>query len=150
MAVVHIVAITIAAIVVIVAVLFVAPAYPTSYDVAVTVNMSEVQAIIASYYSVNSVSGATAGQSRFIDINALGIVWGSVSASDSLQVCVGGHCKTLSESKLFPTLPTNTNLNVQTTVTVGYVPPGPQMITATLTVNGANEGSSSGTVCAGC
>jgi hypothetical protein len=141
--------VSILAVVAIVVALFFIPV-PGYYDVAVTVKMTEVQSIVAVYYSVDSVSARTTGASSVIDINGLGIVWFTATSEISLQVCAGTHCKTVDETKLFPTVPTNLNFGATATVTLGYVPQGSYTVTATLTVNGANQGSGQTTVCAGC
>ena len=99
---------------------------------------------------ISSVVTVTAGSATILDINGLGIVWFTATSSISLQVCAGTHCKTVDETKLFPTVPTNLNFGATSTVTLGYVPGGSYSVTAVLTVNGANQGSGQTTVCAGC
>ena len=120
-------------------------------NVATTVSMTEVQVVLVSYYQVNSVSPVVSGPSTIINWAALGFTFLQVSAQFKLTVSLSnGQSATASETKFLPSLPTNTNLGVTDTLTIGYVPAGSYAVTATLTDNGQSVGSGSGSINVGC
>lgn len=126
--------------------------YPNAYDVDVTVSITEIQALIVSYYQINSVTGSTYGHSAILDWHALlggSLTFGALSAQFKLTVCAGGHCVSSTAGKLVPSFPTNTG-TVSNTLVVGYVPGGQQTLSATLYENGNSVAQGSGSLCVGC
>ena len=118
-------------------------------DVAVTTTMSQAQFIIGSYYNVNGVTATSDGKSAILDLNGLGFAWPALTSSYQLTLTVGSHTKTLDETKILASLGVGAG-SVSTTATLGYISPGVQQVTASLTVNGASQGSASTTVNVGC
>ncbi len=119
-----------------------------SCNVTAEVSLQADQFILGSYYSVNGVTATTTGYSSIINWGALGFTTG-LTASDVLTVTIAGHSAQKGENQLLPTLSVGSHTATDS-VTVGYVPQGNQTLTATLTVNGQQQGSASTTVDVSC
>lgn len=124
---------------------------PGYYNVAVTVDMEEVQALVVSYYQINSVNPSVTGQSTIIDWAGFGLsfTFGEITGQFKLTVCVGGTCSSATESKLLPSLPWNTNLDVSDTLHLSYIHQGQYTVTATLYNNGAQVAQENAPLCVG-
>jgi hypothetical protein len=114
-------------------------------NVSAKVSMSEVQFIVGSEYSVNSVSASNAGYSSVLNWGTLAFTWPALTSKEILTVSVGGHSAQRDETQVLASLSVGSK-SVSDTVTVGYVPKGEQTVTADLVVNGADQGSQSTTV----
>jgi hypothetical protein len=119
-----------------------------SCNVTASVSLTAIQFVLGSYYSVNGVSATTTGYSSLLNWGALGFTTG-LTASDILTVSIAGHTAQKGEDQLLPTLSIGDHTATDS-VTVGYVPMGEQTVTATLTVNGQQQGSSSTTTDVSC
>jgi len=120
-----------------------------SCNVAATVKMSEINFVIGGYYSVNGVSAVNAGYSSIINLGTLGLTPPALTYSYDLTITIAGHTAQKDESKILPTLSIGAN-SVTDTVTIGYIPPGEQTVLATLTINGAQQGSATTNINVGC
>lgn len=121
-----------------------------TYNVSVTIRMTQSQFIVGSVYTVNSVSGTVTGQSSVIDLSALGFAFATLASQYVLTVTIAGHTVSKSETKFLPSLSLGVVMPVVDTVTVGYIPKGEATIVATLTVNGQQQGAATSTICVGC
>jgi hypothetical protein len=141
---------TIAIILVLAALSFVPLGGAAGYNVSVSVGYLQVSAIVATDYSITSVSGTTTGSSPLINWgNSLSVQIFSLHTTYSAKTCVGGQCATLSSSEWFPSVPvvSGASLTATDAFAIGGVPAGEQQITTTLTANGQVVATGSGTMC---
>lgn len=127
---------------------------PNTFNVDVKVTSSEVPLVVATLFSINSVSGSTLGSATIVDWGGvgLGFAWGSLQSTFSMTVCVGnGHCSTKTASQWFPSLPNGqSSVSATNDFIIGYVPGGQAPISVTLTDNGQTVATGSGSMCVGC
>lgn len=123
------------------------------WNVSVSVTSQEVSYLVQNYFSITSVSGSTTGPSTIIDWSAwLSTAPFAAEATFTMTVCVdGSHCVSKSRSEWFPTVPflNGNTFQAQDSFTIGNVPAGQQSISVSLTQNGEQVASGSGSMCVG-
>ncbi|MDE1821570.1 MAG: hypothetical protein KGI98_12085 [Euryarchaeota archaeon] len=130
--------------------------YPGHCDVQVTVQNSDTAILVGNVYTITGVSGQTAGQSRIIDWQAIGLGFAPPAISATLTEKVtlsNGQSVSKSANALFPSVPVLNGqpLTASDTFTLGYVPTGTYTIQAELDQSGVGQvATGSGTVTVGC
>jgi hypothetical protein len=118
-----------------------------SYNVDVSISMSEAGALGFEYYTVNGVAATQGSGSTLAQLvdPSLGFTGPSLTTGYVAQVCVGSHCSSASETKILANIIPNYN-SVSDTLTVSGVSPGTYTVTGTLWVNGASQGTATSSV----
>jgi hypothetical protein len=127
---------------------------PNEYNVTVSVSSYEVGVLVGTIYGISGVSGSTTGPATVIDWTAIGLAFAfGISGSFTMTVCLNGpssHCTSKSQDQWFASVPI---LGSQVTATnsfqLAYVPSGSYSISVTLTDNGANPATGSGSMTVG-
>lgn len=128
---------------------------PGYYNVTVRVSTYEVGVLVGTVFGVDGVSGGSVSPATVLDWQGfgLGFSWG-LSQSWTMRVCLTDSAHTIctqkSASQWFGSVPV---LGSQVTATnsfeLAYVPSGHYTIDATLTGNGGQSASGSGSVTVG-